>query len=37
LENGRRVYVTNMTALTADTTYFIETDINTPKLAKGIY
>lgn len=32
LENGRRVYVTNVTTLTAGTTYFIETDLNVPKV-----
>jgi hypothetical protein len=34
LENGRRVYVTNVTTLTAGTTYFIETDLNVPKEVK---
>ena len=34
LENGIRVYVTNVATLTAGTTYFIETDLNVPKEVK---
>jgi hypothetical protein len=30
LENGKRVYVSNVTALESKTTYFVETDLNVP-------